>query len=122
MKHLKTFETNSNIEHKIYYIEFPKSKRITNTLNNIIYYINVMENNDIEYDIKYDIDFKYYMFYCYPKTHEDELIVRNELLVWYSWTGTVQKFRESLTRSLFDDILVKKDDIEMMIATNKFNL
>jgi len=108
--------------HVIYYYEVRyTNKNIIRKLTDILNILKFVELNSIPYDIKFDVDFKTYFIYFYPKNISDEKILIKNYFNWYSWQSTVDRFRTTLVNS-FDDVIVHKEDIEMILSTNKFNI
>jgi len=123
MKHIKQYENNDDKpDHKIYYsdvnyIEKNKIIKLTGILNKL----DIFDKHKIKYDIILDVDFKHYILYCYPNTHDDEyLLIKNEF-TWYSWIGTISRFREIVVNT-FDDVPVSKNDIQIILTAHKYNI
>ena len=109
-------------EHNIYYFEVKYTKNNMDIkLKGILNNLNFMESHDIPYDIKFDADFKIYFIYYYPKNKSDENLLNIEHFNWYLWTNTVDRFRVMLVNNDFDE-MTNKEEIEMILNTNKFNI
>ena len=112
--------------HNIYYNEFSyEHKKIDIILNIILNILNIIESNNIQYDIKVDKDFKIFFLYCYPKNLYDEELLSNNHMIIYSLSNSVDKFvdrfRKNILKNDFDEY-VDKEYIESILSTNKFNL
>jgi len=114
---------NNKPYHNIYFAEYRyENKNIINISHKIIKIIDILESNDIKYDIKVDMDFNIYYLYCYPKNVEDERLINEyHYLTWYSLISTVERFRKTLINNDFDKN-TNREDIEIILRSNKFNL